>query len=150
MTFLTLDQTTKKWLLLFLLCLFSFWLFSAQATASASGTEKMYQVTEAELNQLQTNLNRLAQISVTQQQESKRLQDTLIKSEQELAMLKNQLLTSKEQLTQAQNSLDSANKLLATYAEEEKRKRLKIKAQRNFWICVAVATLTTAIYCHNR
>lgn len=134
MTFLTLDLQTKKWLLLFLSCLFAWWVLGSSATCSASGT---YQITEAELQGLEARLNRLAQISSTQQTESKRLQEQLTKSEQELKTLKIRLDTSNQQLTTAQQSLANANQLLDKYVQEEKRTRLRVKAQRNTWIAIA-------------
>lgn len=144
MTFLTLDLTTKKWLLVFLSALLCWWLFSASATCYASGT---YQITEEELTRLETNLRKLEQLSSTQKTELTRLQEQLTKSEQELALLKSQLATSSTQLTQAQNSLQTANELLKQYADEEKKKRLKIKAQRNTYFTLMVAA-TIAAVCH--
>ncbi len=134
MGFKSLDLTAKKWLLAFLLCLFCWWLFSASATCEASGT---YQITEQELTQLETNLSKLQQISTTQRMESARLREQLTKSEQDLQMLKSQLDTSTAQLQQAQNSLANANQLLQEYGQEERRTRLRIKAQRNTWITIA-------------
>ncbi len=142
MIFQNLTLREKKWLFLFLLCLFLWWLFSPQATVQAAGT---YTITEQELNQLDSNLTKLEQISQTQQQELGRLKTTLETSKQELTMLKNQLNISKEQLAQAQNSLDKANQLLKQYADEEKRTRLRIKAQRNFWICTTITAIIVAV-----
>ena len=142
MIFQNLKLQEKKWLFLFLLCLFLWWLFSASATCAASGT---YTITEQELNQLQTNLDKLEQLSKTQEQESKRLQATLETSKQELTMLQSKLDTSTEQLKQAQNSLDNANQLLTKYADEEKRTRLRIKAQRNFWIITTITAIIVAV-----
>lgn len=142
MIFQNLKLQEKKWLFLFLLCLFLWWLYSASATCSASGT---YTVTEAELKALEVRLDKLNQISVTQQAESKRLTDTLTKSQAELNLLKNQLTISKEQLTQAQESLANANRSLQEYAAEEKRKRLKIKAQRNMWIGFTITAIIVAV-----
>ena len=63
MTFKTLDLQTKKWLFWFLLCLFSWWLFSAQATCSASTMpEKTYQITETQLQALEQKLTLLDQV----------------------------------------------------------------------------------------
>ena len=135
MIFKYLTSREKLWLLLFLSCLFAWWLFLASAICSASGT---YQTTEAELKALETRLETLNQISVTQQQESKRLKDTLTKSEQELQTLKSKLDTSTVQLKQAQASLQNANRSLQEYAAEEKRTRLRIKAQRNTWIAATI------------
>jgi len=148
MIFQNLRLREKIWLLLFLLLLFSWWVYSAPVTYAAGNEPKMYTVTEAELNQLATNLDKLEQISVTQKQELGRLKDTLETSKQELGMLKNQLTISKEQLQKAQTSLDKANQLLTQYANEEKRTRLRIKRQRNFWIAMTITTLTVAVICH--
>ena len=129
-------------LLLLLSLLLSCWLGVGLRTVSASGT---YTITEAELNQLDSNLTKLEQISQTQQAELGRLKTTLETSKQELGMLKNQLTISKEQLKQAQNSLDNANQLLTKYAAEEKRTRLRIKAQRNFWIGATITAIIIAV-----
>ena len=145
MTFLTLDLQTKKWLLAFLVCLFCWWLFSAQATCSASSGQGTYIITEAELQALETRLDKLSQLSVTQQRESERLRDTLETSRQELTALQSQLTISTAQLQQAQESLVNANRLLKEYAQEEKRTRLRIKAQRNLWIGLAVTAALVAV-----
>ena len=137
-------RTEKKLLLLFLSLLFCYWLVSGSTTAYASGT---YQITEAELTQLETNLQKLEQLSNTQKTELTRLREQLAQSQKQLQMLKAQLNTSAEQLTTAQNSLVNANKLLQEYATEEKNKRLKIKAQRNTYFTLMVAA-TIAAVCH--
>lgn len=138
MIFSNLSLREKKWLFLFLLCLFLWWLVAPSGTASAS---EVYTITEAEMQALDSRLNRLAQISSTQQTESKRLQEQLTKSEQELKTLKIQLDTSTAQLQTAQESLQSANQFLKESAAEEKRTRLRIKAQRNTWIAIASCLL---------
>ena len=144
MMFDFLDLRTKKLLLLLLSLLFCWWLFSAPATCSASGT---YQITEEELTRLETNLSRLEQISRTQKTELTRLRQQLAQSQEQLQMLKAQLNTSAQQLTTAQTSLDNANKLLQEFAQEEKNKRLRIKAQRNGYFIGMVAALAIAV-CH--
>jgi len=122
--------------LLSLLSLLLLWVWSP-GTCSASGT---YVITEQELTQLEVNLTRLEQISQTQQAELTRLRQALATSQQELTLLRNQLNTSSKQLTAAQKLLSNANQLLAGYAEEERRTRLRIKAQRNAWLTVAILT----------
>ena len=131
-------------MLLLLLLLLCSWLGLFPATCSASGT---YQITEQELTQLETNLRKLEQLSSTQKTELTRLQEQLTKSEQELTLLKSQLATSSTQLTQAKNSLQTANELLDKFAQEEKKKRLKIKAQRNGYFVLMVAAAVAAV-CH--
>ena len=148
MTFLTLDLQTKKWLLLFLACLFSWWLFSAQATCSASGTpEPVYQITETELSRLENNLAQLSSINT-------KLQLDLTKQQQEAEQLRQQLTTLQSQLEKLQqqsvtqeSSLTTANKLLEEFAIAEKNKRLKIKAQRNTYFCLMTAAIAYAV-CH--
>lgn len=146
MSFLTLDQTTKKWLLAFLACLFSWWLLSASATCSASPTqEKTYTITETQLQTLEVKLNLLDQILAQQNPELTTLQLRLAESRNELSTLRSELNTSKERLTKAEESLVNANQLLAKYAEETKRERLRVKAQRNTWLAVALVAATVAI-----
>ena len=145
MTFLTLDLLTKRWLLAFLVCLFSWWLLSASAICSASGTpEKTYQITETRLQALEQKLTLLDQVLAQQSPELTTLQLQLTESRRELATLRNELSISKEQLTKAEDSLRNANLYLEKYAQEEKKKRLKIKAQRNTWAAVA-ACLVVAL-----
>lgn len=141
MFYLTLSRSTKKLLLLVLSALFAYWLLSMPAICSASG---MYQITEQELVQLETNLNRLEQLSKTQQAELTRLRIQLQKSQTELQLLRNQLNTSSTQLTIAQQSLQTANLSLQRYAAEVKQERLRIKAQRNAWQGTAVVLAVIA------
>ena len=147
MTFKTLDLQTKKWLFWFLLCLFSWWLFSAQATCSASTMpEKTYQITETQLQALETKLTLLDQVLAQQNPELTTLQLQLTESRRELATLRNELNMSKEQLTKAEESLRNANLYLEKCAAEEKRTRLRIKAQRNTYFVGMVAAILVA--CH--
>ena len=147
MTFLTLDLTQKKWLLLFLSVLLCWWLFAASATASASGMqetpEKTYLITETQLKALEQKLTLLDQVLAQQSPELTTLQLQLTESRRELATLRNELSMSKEQLTKAEESLRNANLYLEKSAQEAKRERLRIKAQRNGWAaaaaCLAIA-----------
>ncbi len=129
----------------FLACLFSWWLLSVSATCSASPTqEKMYTITETQLQALEQKLTLLDQVLAQQSPELTTLQLQLTESRRELATLRNELSISKEQLTKAEDSLRNANLYLEKYAQEEKKKRLKIKAQRNTWAAVA-ACLVVAL-----
>ena len=145
MTFLTLDLQTKKWLFWVLLCLFCWWLLVASGTCAASGTPETYTITAAELQGLDSRLERLGQLSETQRLESMRLQAQLTKSAEQLRTLQTQLTTSTAQLEQAQSSLLNANQLLEQYAAAAKKERLRIKAQRNTWLAVALVAATVAI-----
>ena len=141
MMFQSLDLQTKKWLLAFLSLLLCWWLFFAPATCSASPTPepapKVYTITEAQLSTLEKNLDLLDQVLAQQDPELTTLQLQLVESKKELTMLRNELAISKEQLKKAEDSLRNANLYLEKCAQEEKRTRLRIKAQRNFWEAVA-------------
>ena len=147
MMFQDFDQTTKKLLFLFLSLLLCWWLFLAPGTCSASGTpERTYQITEAQLSMLETRLSLLDQILAQQNPELTTLQLQLAESRNELQTLRNELTTSKEQLTKAEESLRNANLYLEKCAAEEKRTRLRIKAQRNTYFVGMVAAILVA--CH--
>lgn len=149
MFYLTLSRSTKKLLLLVLSALFAYWLLLAPGTASASGTPvpapKVYTMSEAQLNTLEKNLDLLEQILAQQDPELTALQLQLAESRNELKALRSELATSREQLQKAEDSLQSVNKLLEKYAQEEKKKRLKIKAQRNLWTVIACGAVVAAI-----
>ena len=151
MTFLSLDLSTKKLLLAFLACLFCWWLLVASGTCSASGTqepvleEKTYTITETQLSTLEKRLALLDQILAQQNPELTTLQLQLAESKKELATLRNELSMSKEQLTKAEESLRNANLFLEKSAQEAKRERLRIKAQRNGWLAAAMAACIVCI-----
>ena len=146
MMFQNCGQTEKKLLLLFLSLLLCWWLFFAPATCSASGTpEPVYQITETQLNTLEKNLELLDQVLAQQNPELTTLQLQLAESKKELTMLRKELATSKEQLQKAEESLRNANLYLEKCAAEEKRTRLRIKAQRNFWEAVAACLVVGLI-----
>ena len=143
MTFLTLDLTQKKWLLLFLSVLLCWWLFSASATASASGmpadqTQAVYQITESELTTLENNLAQLKSTNERLQTDLRVQSNEATLLRKELDALRKELSNLKQQSMMQESSLTNANKLLETYATEAKRERLRIKAQRNGWAAAAV------------
>ena len=132
----------KKILLLLLSALLSFWLVFAPVTSAESAmpekqTVAMYQITEPELVQLETNLAQLKSINSSLQMDLKVQSDEATALKQEVTKLKRQL-EKLLLLSQTQGeSLTNANKLLEEYAREAKRERLRIKAQRNTWEAVA-------------
>ena len=141
-------NTILCWVLCSLLLLFSV-LVPQPAIASASGTpelqqEQTYTLTETQLKGLETRLTLLDQILAQQNPELTTLQLQLAESKKELAMLRNELATSKEQLTKADESLRNANLFLEKSAQEAKKERLRIKAQRNGW-AAAAACLVVAL-----
>ena len=108
------------------------------ATCSASGMqEPMYQITESELTMLETNLAQLRSINERLQVDLKVQSDEATLQRKELDELKKQLSDLKQLSAKQEDSLTNANKLLAEYATEAKRERLRIKAQRNTWEAVA-------------
>ena len=150
MIYLNWSLQQKKWLLLFLSLLFCWWLLVASGTCSASEMpepqqEQTYTITETQLKGLETRLTLLDQILTQQNPELTTLQLQLAESKKELAMLRNELSMSREQLTKAEESLQSANQLLEQYAAAAKKERLRIKAQRNTWLAVALVAATVAI-----
>ena len=141
--FQTLDQTAKKWLLLFLSVLLCWWLFSASATVSASGmpadqTQAVYQITELELTTLENNISTLKSINEKLQMELAAQKRELHVLREESSRLLRQLNELKQQSQTQESSLTNANKLLEEYATEAKRERLRIKAQRNGWAAAAI------------
>lgn len=132
----------KKILLLLLSALLSFWLVFAPVTSAESAmpekqTVVMYQITEPELVQLETNLAQLKSINSRLQMDLKVQSDEATALKQEVTKLKRQL-EKLLLLSQTQGeSLMNANKLLEEYAIAAKKERLRIKAQRNTWEAVA-------------
>ena len=151
MIFQDFGRTEKKLLLLVLSLLFCFWLFAGSATASASGTPDPQTVTMemAELNRLNSIFSQLSQVNGKLQNEltdSKaellKSQEALKKAQQELKQLQLQIATLKALSVNQENSLQKVNESFKQYAEEKKKERIKIKAQRNAW---AVAALVACI-----
>lgn len=144
MIFQSFDLRLKKWLLLFLLLLFAWWLFSAGATCSAASEQRTYTITEEELVTLENSLARLKAINSKLQLESK-TQNTQAKALQEqVQLLQSQLTALKQESERQQELLTAANRSLEEYAIAAKKERLRIKAQRNTWACATVAVIVAA------
>lgn len=137
------------------LCLW--WLCLVPATSSASGTPDpqtvMVEVAVevAELNRLDNIFSQLSQVNGKLQNELTDSKTALIKSQaelkraqQELKQLQLQIATLKALSVNQENSLQKVNESFKQYAEEQKRIRLRIKAQRNTWEAVA-ACLVVAL-----
>ncbi len=134
------------------LCLW--WLCLVPATSSASGTPDPQTVTAevAELNRLDSIFSQLSQVNGKLQNELTDSKTALIKSQaelkraqQELKQLQLQIATLKALSVNQENSLQKVNESFKQYAEEQKRTRLRIKAQRNFWECFAAAAVIVAV-----
>ena len=145
MIFQDFGRTEKKLLLLVLSLLFCFWLFAGSATASASTPAPQTVTVEvAELNRLDSIFSQLSQVNGKLQNELTDSKTALIKSQaelkraqQELKQLQLQIATLKALSVNQENSLQKVNESFKQYAEEQKRTRLRIKAQRNTWEAVA-------------
>lgn len=122
----------KKYLLPLLLAC-SLWL----AAGSTSQAETMYQISETELTQLETNLNQLRKNNETKQQLLTEQKAQLTEANQQLETVKKELTASKSLNAQTQKSLEKVNQSLTEY-EKEARHKVQVKArQRNLWIGVA-------------
>lgn len=121
---------------------------SGQASAAAITGEATYMITQSELERLSSNLNELKNSNERSQQEVKVLRKELATSKDELLEARKQSSELKKQLdllTMAsknqETSLVTVNRSLMASAKEEKRTRLRIKAQRNTWEAVAAGLL---------
>ena len=125
------------------------------ATSSASETPETLQVPVAKLEQLQTNLERQKQINDSLMQVSGRQRNQIINLETALAEAQKQLATARRQQTalqlqiqrlidlskSQQETLRAANESFQKFSTEQKRTRLRVKAQRNAWEAVAACAL---------
>lgn len=142
---MNLSRITKMSLLPLLLLS----LLSAPATSWASAS---YTITEEELTQLESNLNRLQEINQQSQTDSETLRLQLTESQNQLTIARQQLTIARQQSAQLkaqltalqqesrsqQSLLQTANESLAQLEREENQKRLTIKAQRNGWEAAAI------------
>ena len=126
-------------------------LLLAPVTSWASETPATYQITAAELTELQDNLSRLQQINDSLRQTCGQQQNRLVdlatalnRAEQQLATaqrqqtaLQLQIQTLQDRSTKQEQLLNEANKSFEMFAKEEKARLLRIKAQRNTWVAAA-------------
>lgn len=110
--------------------------------------ETMYQISETELTQLETNLETL---KVHNQERQKVLteqatllnqqKETIKKQASELSSLKKEIEISKAANEETQKSLLRANRFLQQFEDEAKRKiRVKTR-QRNLWVAISSGLL---------
>ena len=135
----------KKWLSWSLYALVLWLLFSAPAIASASGTPPQKVTVEmAELDRLDSIFSQQQQINgkllnelTDSNTELAKSQTALKKAQQELMQLRLQITALKSLSENQEHLLQKANESFKEYAAEQKRTRLRIKAQRNTWEAVA-------------
>ena len=134
-------------------------LLLAPVTSWASETPATYQITAAELTELQDNLSRLQLINDSLRQTCGQQQNRLVDLATALTEAQKQLTEARRRQTALQvelanlkdlskmqaESLEKANKSFETFAAEEKVRRLRIKAQRNTWLTVSLVAATAAI-----
>ena len=119
---------------------------------SASAQERMYEISDAELTQLEENLIGLSNMNDEQREKLWNLQELLKASETRLEasernskMLSVKLDWLSKELTEQTSSLENANRLLLEYEEEERRTRRRIERQRNIaYVLAAVAVIFCA------
>ena len=145
---LQIGVTTIIGFVLFLLPLPGALSVTFAATTEDTKSEAVYTMTEDELTELQTSLNEVLQNSMTsqmasenQQQRAEKLQTELLTTQTKLLELQNKLLALQNRSAEQERRLSAANESFRQYAAEEKRTRLRLKAQRNSWEAVAGAML---------
>ena len=118
----------------------------------ASAQERMYEISETELMQLEENLSELSNVNDGQREKLWNLQEMLKASETRLEasernsrMLSVKLDWLSKELTEQTSSLENANRLLQEYEEEERRTKRRIERQRNIaYVLAAVAVIFCA------
>lgn len=103
--------------------------------------ETMYQISETELTQLETNLETLKAHNQERQKVLTEQATLLNQQREELKKLKEEISSSKAANEETKKSLENANAYLTKLEKEEKHKiRVKTR-QRNLWIAVAGSVL---------
>ena len=146
--------TWKSWSSLRRRCwaglLVSLWLLlSVSSCTYASAQEAKYEISETELAQLEENLSELSSVNSEQREKLTSLQEMLSSSETRLklsettsAMLSARLELLSKELTAQKSSLESANRLLQEFEQEERRTKSRLKRQRNIgYVLAAIAVI---------
>lgn len=109
---------------------FSAVLLFCLSVGSASQAEEMYQISESELTQFETNLDELTKSNATKQ-------DLLTEQKKQLETAQTQLAESKKTNAETRKLLESANQSLKEL-EDEAKKDIETKTrQRNLWIAIS-------------
>lgn len=117
-------KSRRKWLFLPLAC--SLWLLAG----STSQAEEMYQISESELTQFETNLDELTKSNATKQ-------DLLTEQKKQLETAQTELAESKKTNAETRKLLESANQSLQQLEDEAKQK-IEVKTrQRYLWIAIS-------------
>lgn len=109
---------------------FSAVLLFCLSVGSASQAEEMYQISESELTQFETNLDELTKSNATKQ-------DLLTEQQKQLETAQTELAESKKTNAETRKLLASANQSLKEL-EDEAKKDIETKTrQRNLWIGIS-------------
>ena len=119
---------------------------------SASAQERMYEISETELAQLEENLSELSSVNDGQREKLTTLQEKLKASETRLElseknsrMLGLRLELLSKELTEQASSLENANRLSQEYEQEERQTKRRIERQRNIaYVLAAIAVIFCA------
>ena len=101
---------------------------------SVSRAETMYQISESELTQFETDLNQLEKSNTNKQ-------DLLTEQKNQLETAETELTESKKMNVEMQKSLESANQSLQQLEDEAKKKIETKTKQRNLWIAISSGLL---------
>lgn len=100
------------------------------ASGSGAQAETMYQISETELTQFETNLDELTKSNATKQ-------DLLTEQKKQLETAQTELAESKKTNAETRKLLESANQSLKEL-EDEAKKDIETKTrQRNLWIGIS-------------
>lgn len=123
MRFTNFTKSTKHTVYLLVLSFLLAGGFTSQA-------ETMYQISESELTQFETNLDELTKSNATKQ-------DLLTEQQKQLETAQTELAESKKTNAETRKLLESANQSLQQLEDEAKQK-IEVKTrQRNLWIAIS-------------
>lgn len=126
-------------------CLSLLFFSLAPFCGSNSQAAQLYTISEAQLNQLDKNLQTLEAHSSQKQELLNQQQKQLAEAQTQLETANRQLEKSRELNKQTQKSLDKANQSL-TELEKEAQHKIQIKTrQRNLWISISGLLATIVI-----
>lgn len=126
-------------LLLLALC------FLPALCGSSVQAEAMYQISEGELTQLETNLNQLAKNNESKEKLLTKQETQLTEAQNQLKIVNEQLQKSRDLNEATQKSLQTASESFKKY-ETEAEHKIRVKTrQRNLWIVISAIFGTIAI-----
>lgn len=126
--------------------------YAAPLPDTSTAPEKMYTLSEQELETLERNSNELQKINEQlqatcngQEVQLMTLQEQLTQAQELSLKLKNQIDRLTAQSAEQQSLIERTNESLQKFAQEEKRTRLRLKQQRNTWEAAAAILACVAI-----